>query len=140
MIKATYDAAICGVPGNYGVVFPDFMGCVSAGDSLEEAERMAHEALQFHIEGMAEDNETIPEPRRHTIEKVANQFDDPDGPIEETWVTIIPVTVNVPQDDDVVQLDVPLSLAKDLDKAGVDRRSFIIEATRRELLRLKKSA
>ena len=47
---------------DYGVSFPDFPGCITAGSTLEEARRMAAEALAFHIEGMREDGEEIPEP------------------------------------------------------------------------------
>ena len=47
---------------DYGVSFPDFPGCITAGTSLEEARRMAAEALSFHIAGMQEDGEAIPEP------------------------------------------------------------------------------
>jgi predicted RNase H-like HicB family nuclease len=36
---------------DYGVEFPDFPGCVSAGRTLEEARRAAHEALELHLEG-----------------------------------------------------------------------------------------
>ena len=57
---------------DYGVSFPDFPGCVTAGKTLEEARRMAAEALALHIQGMAEDGETIPEPS--TIDDVT---DDP---------------------------------------------------------------
>jgi len=54
---------------DFGVSFPDFPGCVTAGKTLEEARRMAVEALTLHIEGMAEDGEAIPEPS--TIDDVA---------------------------------------------------------------------
>src|SRR5579859_5973240 len=47
---------------DFGVSFPDFPGCVTAGKSLEEARRKAPEALAFHIAGMLEDGETIPKP------------------------------------------------------------------------------
>src|SRR5580704_8376027 len=46
----------------YGVSFPDFPGCITAGSTLEEARRMAAEALAFHIQGMREDGDEIPEP------------------------------------------------------------------------------
>jgi predicted RNase H-like HicB family nuclease len=46
---------------DFGVSFPDFPGCVTAGKTLEEARRMAVEALSLHIEGMMEDGEAIPE-------------------------------------------------------------------------------
>lgn len=48
---------------DFGVDFPDFPGCVTAGSSLEEARRMAEEALGFHVEGLLEDGEALPEPR-----------------------------------------------------------------------------
>jgi predicted RNase H-like HicB family nuclease len=57
---------------DFGVSFPDFPGCVTAGKTLEEARRMAVEALALHIQGMAEDGEAIPEPS--TIDDVV---DDP---------------------------------------------------------------
>jgi predicted RNase H-like HicB family nuclease len=47
---------------DYGVSFPDFPGCITAGKTLEDAHRMASEALALHITGMIEDGETIPEP------------------------------------------------------------------------------
>lgn len=48
-------------PG-FGVTFPDFPGCVSAGKNLQDARRMAAEALGLHIAGMLEDGAKIPEP------------------------------------------------------------------------------
>jgi len=47
---------------DYGVSFPDFPGCITAGRDLDEARAMAEEALTFHVEGLAEDGEGIPEP------------------------------------------------------------------------------
>ncbi len=37
---------------DFGVDFPDFPGCVTAGTSLDEAKDMAAEALSLHIEGI----------------------------------------------------------------------------------------
>jgi len=54
---------------DFGVSFPDFPGCVTAGRSLEEARRKAPEALTFHIAGMLEDGESIPKPS--TIDDLA---------------------------------------------------------------------
>ena len=50
------------VDTDFGVSFPDFPGCITAGSTLEEARAMAEEALAFHIEGMIEDGEAIPAP------------------------------------------------------------------------------
>lgn len=47
---------------DFGVSFPDFPGCISAGSTLEEARRMAAEALAMHVAGMRADGEPIPEP------------------------------------------------------------------------------
>lgn len=48
---------------DFGVDFPDFPGCVTAGSSLDEARQMAEEALRFHVEGLLEDGDALPEPR-----------------------------------------------------------------------------
>ena len=47
---------------DFGVSFPDFPGCVTAGKTLEEARRMAAEALALHIAGMIEDGDVVPDP------------------------------------------------------------------------------
>lgn len=47
---------------DFGVSFPDFPGCVTAGRTLDEAQHMAAEALDMHIVGMIENGETIPKP------------------------------------------------------------------------------
>ena len=49
---------------DYGVSFPDFPGCITAGKTLDEASRMASEALALHIQGMIEDGDAIPEPSK----------------------------------------------------------------------------
>lgn len=49
---------------DYGVEFPDFPGCITAGRDLEEARTLAEEALRFHIEGMLEDGEPLPRASR----------------------------------------------------------------------------
>jgi predicted RNase H-like HicB family nuclease len=58
---------------DFGVSFPDFPGCVTAGKSLDEASRRAPEALAFHIGGMMEDGEKIPKPS-----KIDDLVEDPD--------------------------------------------------------------
>lgn len=47
---------------DFGVSFPDFPGCITAGSSLDEAKEMAQEVLPFHIQGMQADGLEIPEP------------------------------------------------------------------------------
>lgn len=46
----------------FGVIVPDLVGCFSAGDTLDEAIDNAKEAITLHIDGLLDDNETIPAP------------------------------------------------------------------------------
>lgn len=46
----------------FGVIVPDLAGCFSAGDTLDEAIDNAKEAITLHIDGLFDDNETIPTP------------------------------------------------------------------------------
>jgi predicted RNase H-like HicB family nuclease len=55
---------------DYGVSFPDFPGCITAGKTLDEASRMASEALGLHIKGMIDDGEVVPEPSK--LDDIAN--------------------------------------------------------------------
>jgi predicted RNase H-like HicB family nuclease len=48
---------------SYGVSFPDVPGCISAGDTFEEAVTNAAEALAGHFELMTADGDAIPSPR-----------------------------------------------------------------------------
>jgi predicted RNase H-like HicB family nuclease len=45
---------------DYGVIVPDLPGCFSAGETLDEALEMAHEAVECHIEGLLLDGEALP--------------------------------------------------------------------------------
>ncbi len=47
---------------DFGISFPDFPGCISAGSTLDESLAMGREALEGHISLMADDGEAIPEP------------------------------------------------------------------------------
>ena len=47
----------------FGVSFPDFPGCVSVGDTVDDAVRRGSEALAFHVEGLSDDGDPIPPPR-----------------------------------------------------------------------------
>ena len=47
---------------NYGAYIPDLPGCVSTGKTLAEVRRNIREAIRFHLDGMREDGDPIPEP------------------------------------------------------------------------------
>jgi predicted RNase H-like HicB family nuclease len=49
-------------PSNYSAYVPDLPGCVSTGRTLSEIEMNIREAIEYHIEGLLEDGDPIPEP------------------------------------------------------------------------------
>jgi predicted RNase H-like HicB family nuclease len=51
-----------GPPSNYSAWSPDLPGCAATGATLEEVEREMRAAIAFHLEGLAQDGEPIPEP------------------------------------------------------------------------------
>ena len=46
----------------YGAYVPDLPGCVAAGDTKDEVLALIREAIEFHLEGMAQEGEPIPPP------------------------------------------------------------------------------
>ena len=46
----------------YGAYVPDLPGCIAAGDTKDEVIKLIQEAIEFHIEGLKEDGQIIPEP------------------------------------------------------------------------------
>jgi predicted RNase H-like HicB family nuclease len=47
---------------NYAAYVPDLPGCIATGTSLEETEQQIREAIAFHLQGLREDGQPIPEP------------------------------------------------------------------------------
>lgn len=47
---------------SFGAYAPDLPGCVAVGETREEVLALISEAIEFHIEGLQEDGEPIPEP------------------------------------------------------------------------------
>jgi predicted RNase H-like HicB family nuclease len=48
--------------GNYSAYVPDLPGCVATGYTVEEVEREIREAIEFHLKGLKDAGEPIPEP------------------------------------------------------------------------------
>ena len=46
----------------WSAYLPDLPGCVAAGETREETEGLIREAIPFHLEGLRESKEAIPEP------------------------------------------------------------------------------
>jgi predicted RNase H-like HicB family nuclease len=45
-----------------GAYVPDLPGCIAVGESEEEVRTLIAEAIEFHLEGLRQNGETIPEP------------------------------------------------------------------------------
>ena len=58
-----YTVVIEKTPNNYAAYVPDLPGCVATANSREELLEEIREAIEFHIEGMREDGETVLEPQ-----------------------------------------------------------------------------
>jgi predicted RNase H-like HicB family nuclease len=106
---------------DFGVSFPDFPGCITAGRTLDEAKDMAAEALAGHIEVMREDGETIPEPS--ALEKVMHSPDFQDG---------VGFLVHIKEPDKTVRVNITLS-ESELDQIdqranalGLSRSAFLV--------------
>jgi predicted RNase H-like HicB family nuclease len=109
---------------DFGVSFPDFPGCVTAGKTLDEARRMAAEALALHVEGMIEDGEEIPTPS--TLDALAN---DP----AMTGAVAFLVAVRPPEDKTVrVNIAARQSQVEQIDararRFGLSRSAYLIQA------------
>jgi antitoxin HicB len=61
MIK--YQAKIYKDGKSYSVEFPDLPGCISMGDTLEEAKTMAQDALSLYLEEARDPQWTVPKPK-----------------------------------------------------------------------------
>jgi predicted RNase H-like HicB family nuclease len=121
---------------DYGVSFPDFPGCVTAGRTLEEARRMAAEALAFHIEGMIEDDNAIPSPS--TLDTIMRERVNRDA---AAFIVTVPT-----ETERAVRVNVtlPESLLRRIDAATDNRSRFLAQAADQVLrappVRSKRSA
>ncbi|MGE0005220.1 MAG: type II toxin-antitoxin system HicB family antitoxin [Parvibaculaceae bacterium] len=118
---------------SYGVSFPDFPGCVAAGDTADEAISTAVEGLAFHVEGLVADGNPVPQPR--SIEKIREDKALLDV-LSDATLVFVPLIrdrgsarrINVSLDPGLVEaID---EAARD---RGMTRSAFLSSAARREL-------
>ncbi|MBI3652293.1 MAG: type II toxin-antitoxin system HicB family antitoxin [Acidobacteria bacterium] len=55
---------------NWGAYVPDLPGCISTGETLEEAQHNIREAIHLHLEGLKAEGLPIPEPTTQ-VDKVS---------------------------------------------------------------------
>lgn len=117
----------------YGVSFPDLPGCISAGDTLDEATQNAVEALAGHIRWMEADGDSVPQPR--TMDEIiedSSLAEDREGAV----LAAIPLVRDLGSTTRInVSLD--LGLLQAIDTAArarnQTRSAFIASAVRKEL-------
>lgn len=114
---------------DFGVDFPDFPGCITAGSTLDEARLMAEEALAFHIEGMLEDGAPLPEPS--ALETVMASPENRDA------VAFLVAVQDPPSRHVRVNITLPEHTLKRIDawakRHGTTRSAFLTEAAVREM-------
>jgi len=123
---ANYIAVVHKDPkSDFGVSFPDFPGCITAGSSIDEAKDMAHDALSLHVKGLLEDGDNIPAPSR--LEDIMENPEYSDAvailvvSVSETKLRSVRVNITVPEDM-LRRID---AIAK---KRGMSRSSFLVNA------------
>ncbi|MEO8755395.1 MAG: type II toxin-antitoxin system HicB family antitoxin [Casimicrobiaceae bacterium] len=47
---------------SFGAYVPDLPGCVAAGETREEVLDLIREAIEFHIEGLRQEGQIVPQP------------------------------------------------------------------------------
>ena len=62
-MKLKYAVVIEQTPNSYGAYVPDLPGCISTGASWREIQDNIREAIEFHIEGLQENGDPVPDPR-----------------------------------------------------------------------------
>lgn len=112
---------------DYGVDFPDFPGCVTAGRTLDEARAMAAEAMALHIQGMLEDGEDIPSPS--TLEAVMR-----DAGNREAVAFLVDAPAR-PNPSVRINVMLPQSLIEEIDRSTRNRSRFLAEAAKEKLRR-----
>ena len=112
---------------DFGVSFPDFPGCITAGRTLEEARELAVEALTLHMAGMIEDGEVIPEPS--TLDELARD------PAMKDAVAFL-VSAEAPEKTVRVNITARESQIEAIDrlarKAGMTRSAYMVQSAVRK--------
>lgn len=110
---------------DFGVDFPDFPGCISAGTTLDEARRMAQEALELHVGGMIEDGEALPV--GSSLETI---MADPENADAVAFVVTVPEAA-----DRTVRVNItlPERLLRRIDERAKNRSAFLARAAEKAL-------
>ena len=62
-MKLEYAVVYEQTPNNYGAYVPDLPGCISTGADWREIQDNIRDAIRFHIEGLQENGDPVPDSR-----------------------------------------------------------------------------
>lgn len=62
-MKLKYAVVYEQTPNNYGAYVPDLSGCISTGAGWREIQDNIRAAMEFHVEGLQENGDPVPDPR-----------------------------------------------------------------------------
>jgi predicted RNase H-like HicB family nuclease len=115
---------------DFSVSFPDLPGVVTAGRTLDEARDMAAEALAFHLEGMAQDGEAVPEPS--SLGEIMAIAENRNGvavlvAAPDTEVRTVRVNITLPA-------DVLNEIDRWAEREGFTRSGFLAKAAKKAML------
>lgn len=131
MATNKYIALLEGGDGNFGVIFPDFVGCVSCGKTKEEALLNGREALEFHLEGMVEDGDEIP--LQSDLEKVNEWLDECEETCHLCWIEVTLPSSKAVRVNITIQENLLKAIDKKLSGKKHRRSRFIADAVQKQL-------
>jgi len=114
---------------DFGISFPDFPGCVSAGSDLDDVLSMGREALAGHMTLMADEGHPVPEPSG--MDTILVDPDYRDGtpvlvpaPVLSSKVVRVNITL---QEDALAEID------RYAEARGYSRSGFLVAAAKRAM-------
>ena len=111
----------------FGVTVPDLPGCFSAGDTFDEALENVVEAIEFHLEGLAEEGMDIP--RAELIDAHMDNADYAGG----TWGFVdIDLTPYLGKTEKI-NVTLPSAVIRKIDAKYKNRSRFLAEAALKAL-------
>ena len=147
-MRRCYLGAVSEEHGHYGIVFRDFPGCVSSGETLADVLAMGAEALSGHIAAMLDDGDAVPEPTDHGLAEVIDWLRDEkdDTSVEDGWTGMFPIMIEITDRIGLVTVSMRAELVRQIAEMAertaqkLDSRDFIERAIEHELEHLRKSA
>jgi predicted RNase H-like HicB family nuclease len=115
----------------FGVTVPDLPGCFSAGDSFDEALDSVVEAIELHLEGIAEDTGPIPLPRPISEHRANPDFAD------GVWAAVEVDVSRFEGTPEQVDITLPRRLLTQIDEYakshGTTRSHFLADVARQAM-------